>query len=137
MVITGRQPDWIPVAWPHDGLQHDKNAGVAIAQQYADEGVNMLDERATFPDGTNSVEAGIYQLLNLMTTGRFFVFSHLSEWFDEFRMYHRDKGKIVKLLDDLMSATRYAYMMERHAEAEPYEEWEEDYSSQETNSLGY
>ncbi len=34
-------------------------------------------------------------------------------------MYHRKDGKIVKLMDDLMSATRYAVMMERYASAPP------------------
>ncbi len=43
---------------------------------------------------------------------------NLSEWFDEFRMYHRKDGKLVKLNDDLMSATRYAVQSLRHAKTE-------------------
>ena len=46
-----------------------------------------------------------------MQTGRFKVFAHLDDWFEEFRLYHRKDGKVVKLRDDLMSATRYALMM--------------------------
>lgn len=137
LIINRRQPDWIPVSWPHDGLQHDKTAGIQIAQQYMDEGVNMLPNRATFEDGTNSVEAGLYQMLDLMKTGRFYVFSHLNDWFSEFRMYHRDNGKIVKLMDDLMSATRYAYMMIRYAQQEPFDDWEEESGTGSTNALGY
>ena len=34
-------------------------------------------------------------------------------------MYHRKDGLIVKERDDLMSATRYAMMMRRHAIVEP------------------
>ena len=35
---------------------------------------------------------------------------------DEFENYHRDdNGNIVKLVDDLLSALRYAYMMRRYA----------------------
>src|SRR4029077_1283181 len=30
---------WIPVAWPHDGLQHDKGSGEVIAMQYRAQGV--------------------------------------------------------------------------------------------------
>jgi hypothetical protein len=30
-------------------------------------------------------------------------------------MYHRKDGKVVKESDDLMAATRYAYMMRRYA----------------------
>lgn len=105
----------IPVAWPHDGLQHDKGSGEQIAAQYRAQGVAMLPERATFPDGTSGVEAGVLELLDRMQTGRLKVFAHLSDWFEEFRMYHRKDGLIVKERDDRMSATRYAVMMKRHA----------------------
>jgi phage terminase large subunit-like protein len=109
--------EWIPVAWPHDGLQHDKGSGEQLAEQFRKAGVNMLLERATFEDGTNGVEAGIQEMLMRMETGRFKVSKHLKEWFEEFRMYHRKGGKIVKERDDLLSATRYAIMMLRYAEA--------------------
>lgn len=106
---------WIPVAWPHDGLQHDKGSGVQLAQQYKDHGLNMLSERATFTDGSNGVEAGISDMLDRMRTGRFKVFSHCLDFFEEFRMYHRKDGKIVKENDDAISAVRYGLMMLRHA----------------------
>ena len=54
-------------------------------------------------------------MLDRMQTGRLKVFSHLADWLEEFRMYHREEGRIVKLIDDLMSATRYAMMMRRFA----------------------
>ena len=105
----------IPVAWPHDGLQHDKGSGEQIATLYRKEGLAMLAERATFSDGTNGVEAGVLDMLDRMQTGRFKVFRHLNDWWEEFRLYHREDGKIVKENDDLISATRYAFMMRRHA----------------------
>lgn len=111
--------DWIPIAWPHDGLQHDKGSGDALASQYAEQGLNMLPERATFEDGGNGVEAGVIEMLDLMKTGRLKVFAHLTQWFEEFRLYHRKDGKIVKERDDLLAATRYAIMMKRFAETEP------------------
>jgi hypothetical protein len=37
----------------------------------------------------------------------------------EFRQYHRDKGLIVKVFDDLMSATRIACMARRLAREAP------------------
>ena len=116
---------WIPVAWPHDGLQHDKGSGEALANQYRKHGVAMLKYRATHaPDtkagekegeGGNGVEAGLMDMLDRMQTGRLKVAKHLNDWFEEFRLYHRDDGKVVKLNDDLLSATRYALMMLRHA----------------------
>jgi len=114
----GRAPDgtqWLPWAWPHDGLQHDKGSGTQLAEQYREQGLDMLKDRAMFDDGSSGVEAGLMDMLDRMQTGRFKVFSHLSEWFDEFRLYHRKDGKVVKEYDDLMSATRYAIMCLRFA----------------------
>lgn len=117
---------WIPVAWPHDGLQHDKGSGEQLAEIYRDHGVRMLKHRATHPpaagqeegQGGNSVEAGLLDMLERMQTGRFKVAAHLEDWFQEFRMYHRKDGKIVKIDDDLLSATRYAMMMLRFAKVQ-------------------
>ena len=41
--------------------------------------------------------------------------AHLVDWFEEFRTYHRKDGLIVKLRDDLMSASRIGVMMLRYA----------------------
>lgn len=107
--------DWLPWAWPHDGLQHDKGSGEQLAAQYRAQGLNLLRARATFADGSNGLEAGVSEMLDRMQTGRLRVFSHLADWFEEFNLYHRKEGLIVKLNDDLMSATRYAMMMRRFA----------------------
>ena len=58
-------------------------------------------------------------MLDRMQTGRFKVFSNLDAWFEEFRLYHRKDGKIVKVDDDLISACRYGQMMLRHAITKP------------------
>ena len=105
----------LPWAWPHDGLQHDKGSGEQLAKQYKDQGLNMLPERATFQDGTNGLEAGLMEMLDRMQTDRLKIFRHLRDWFEEFNLYHRKDGLVVKLGDDLISATRYAMMMKRKA----------------------
>lgn len=114
---------WQPWAWPADGLQTEKRSGEQLAPAYAEQGFKMLAEPATFEESTGgskvSVEAGVLEMLDLMQTGHFFVFEDLAEWFAEFRMYHRKDGQIVKLRDDLLCATRYAYMMRRFAIHEP------------------
>jgi hypothetical protein len=107
--------DWIPVAWPHDGLQHDKGSGEQLKEQYKSHGLNMLPEKAEHAEGGNGVEAGLMDMLERMETGRFKVFDSLNDWFEEFRLYHRLEGKIVKERDDLMAASRYAVMMLREA----------------------
>ena len=79
----------------------------------------MLHTHAAYEDGTPggnvSVEAGLMDMLDRMQTGRFKVYRHLNDWFEEFRLYHRKDGKVVKEHDDLLSATRYAIMMLRYA----------------------
>lgn len=106
---------WLPWAWPHDGLQHSKDSGEQLKEQYRQQGLRMLDEQARFEDGTNGVEAGLLGMLDRMNTGRLKVDVNLADWWEEFRLYHRKDGKVVKLRDDLMSATRYGIMMLRHA----------------------
>ena len=111
--------DWIPVAWPHDGFQHDKGSGDQLASLYKAQGLKMLHEHATWPDGGNGVEAGIAEMLDRMLTGRWKVFSTCKEWLEERRLYHRKDGKIVKERDDAISASRYALMMRRFAKTKP------------------
>ena len=117
VMFAGAVKPWgdIPYAWPHDGLQHDKGSGEQLAKLYKAQGIKMLPERATFEDGSNGLEAGIAEMLERMQTGRFKVFQHLTEWLEEFNLYHRKDGLIVKERDDLLSATRYAMMMKRYA----------------------
>jgi phage terminase large subunit-like protein len=109
----GRELPW---AWPRDGRRETlEGAGIPLANQYRDQGLNMLYEHAQFEDKSVSVEAGLMDMLTRMQTGRFKVFKHLNDWWEEFRLYHRKDGKVVKEGDDLMSASRYAIMMLRHA----------------------
>lgn len=109
----------IPTAWPLDGLQTEKGSGKQQKEYYEEAGFEMLYERATWEDGSNGVEAGLYEIRDLMRKGKFKIFSGLRDVFDEILQYHRDeKGKIVKVRDDLLDAIRYAYMMKR--EAIPY-----------------
>ena len=95
-----------------------EGAGAALANQYSDQGLELLHEHAEFTDGSVSVEAGLMDMLDRMQTGRFKVFKHLNDWWEEFRLYHRKDGKVVKEGDDLIAATRYALMMLRYARTE-------------------
>ena len=113
--------EWLPWAWPHDGLQHSKDSGVALADQYRKHGLKLMIEHAKYPDGSTGVEAGLMDMLDRMQTGRLKVFSHLNDWFAEFRLYHRKDGKVVKESDDLMSATRYGIMCLSQAATQPEE----------------
>ncbi len=110
----------VPVAWPHDGTAREKGSGEPLAKLYRDHGLNMLAEHATFQSGGYSTEAGVQALEVAMTEGRFKVDATLTEWFEEYSSYHRKDGNIVKVNDDLLSATRIGYMMRRAAKSVPF-----------------
>lgn len=106
----------VPTAWPADGLQTEKGSAKQQKDYYSDAGFNMIYEHSTWPDGSNGVEAGLFEIRELMIQGKFKVFAGLRDFFDEFLQYHRDeKGHINKTRDDLLDAMRYAYMMRRFA----------------------
>lgn len=117
----GAIKDWAahyPVAWPHDGLMHEKGRDNSAQQKdhYSNAGFNMVFEHATWPEGGNSVENGIYEILQKARRGKLKIFRGQGDLMNEWRQYHRDeRGKIVKSMDDMLDALRYAYMMRRFA----------------------
>lgn len=115
----------VPVAWPGDGLQHKQQAegkeAIQLKALYEQAGFYMLHEHATWEDGGNGVWVGIGEINGMFKTGRLYIFSDLFEVLAEIRQYHTKRSKdgkisIVKILDDLLDAIRYAYMMRRYAE---------------------
>lgn len=118
---AGKQ--WLPWAWPHDGRQgggkFDVKEQKQLQQLYADQGLLMLAEHATFENGSNGVEPGVQDMLDRMQTGRFRVFDCCTDFLEEMALYHRKDGLIQKVNDDCISAVRYAFMMRRHAMTPP------------------
>jgi phage terminase large subunit-like protein len=112
----------VPIAWPHDGTAREKGSGDALATIYKRSGLKMLPEHSTMPGGGYSTEAAVTDMQKRMEEGRFKVCEDLVEWWEEFAMYHRDHKPpygIVKVRDDLMSATQKAIMMLRSAKPGP------------------
>ena len=109
----------VPVAWPHDGHQRDKGSGIELAAIYRAQQLPMLPGHATFLGGGNSVEAGIMEMDHRFATGRLRVGAHLGDFFEEYGLYHRKNGLIVKIRDDILSALRGGIMMLRYAKAVP------------------
>lgn len=113
----------VPVAWPHDGMNREKSGGRTLADAYRSHGVNMMSKSARYPKvpgedekgGAQPVEPIVDQVLTRMQTGRFKVFAHLAQWFEEKRSYHRKDNVIVPKRDDILKATFYALMMLRYA----------------------
>lgn len=130
-----------PVAWPHDGNKREM-AGATIKSQYTTLGLRMMGEHATFSDGGMSTEAAILEMQERMRDGRFRVAAHLSDWWAEYRMYHRKlnektgRSEIVKLDDDLLSATMKAVMMKRNGAGGPIEPFLRRRLASSTSAMG-
>ncbi len=113
----------VPIAWPHDGNKQF-GMGDSIQQQYRTYGINLLPEKFSNPpkegkpehSGGIQIMPGIVDMATRMNDGRFKVFEHLLDWWEEYRNYHHKDHKIVDRDDDLMAATRYATGSIRFAE---------------------
>ena len=123
-------------AWPRDGLQEEKGSGGQLIEIYREEGMRAMPIHAQYKSAgrrgrrgqsanpfssTLSVEKGIMDIQQRIENERMKVFATCPLFFQEMRQYHRERGKdgrlkIVKTMDDLMDATRYAIMMLRFAE---------------------
>jgi phage terminase large subunit-like protein len=95
--------EWIPGVIDPACLGSSQIDGRTLMELYSRLGLNLQP-------AVNAVEAGITEVWNLLVSGRLKVMASLSNWFREFRKYHRDdkgSGQIVKHSDHLMDATRY------------------------------
>ncbi|MGH3511445.1 MAG: terminase large subunit domain-containing protein [Pseudonocardiaceae bacterium] len=112
----------VPVAWPHDGNQRQQGSGdlVPLAELYRKHGAKMLREHATFESGGYSFEAGVQEMEDRMLTNRLKLNRMMVLWQEEYSTYHRERGLVVKINDDLLSATRIAVMMRRKARCIPF-----------------
>jgi hypothetical protein len=79
--------------------------GQQLLQLYRRNGLKLIT-------ADNAVESGIYNVWSRLSTGRLkIVKGPMTQWLEEYRMYRRDeKGKVVKIHDHLMDATRYLMM---------------------------
>jgi phage terminase large subunit-like protein len=125
--------EWIPGVVDPAARGRNQKDGAQLLQSYIDLG---LDLETAF----NGVESGLYEVWQRMSSGRLKVFSSLTNWLSEFRLYRRDeKGHIVKVNDHLMDATRYLVMsgLER-AKTKPVEKQEkQQYYSASGRSSGW
>jgi phage terminase large subunit-like protein len=92
---------WIKGAIDPNARGRSQIDGEALFRLYRLEGLKI------FP-ADNSVETGIYEVWDRLSTGRLKVFKSLTKTLHEMSLYRRDlKGKIVKTNDHIMDAMRY------------------------------
>lgn len=93
--------DWIQLAIDSASHGRSQTDGQNLFKMYSDAGLNITN-------ADKAVEAGIQDVLTLLTSGRLKIFSTCTNIIKEIRMYRRDeKGKIVKKDDHVMDALRY------------------------------
>ena len=98
---------WIPGVVDPAARGRSQRDGTQLLELYRKAGLDL-------EPAVNAVEAGIFACEQLMYGGRLKVFTSLSNWYSEFRMYRRDQeGRIVKEFDHLMDAFRYLIMSGR------------------------
>lgn len=96
-----RRGEWLPGVIDPAARGRSPRDGGKLIDDYNDLGLHL-----NFAE--NAVEAGLFECYQRMTTSRLRVFSHLSNYWREYRLYRRDKhGKVVKEMDHLMDCQRY------------------------------
>lgn len=99
-----RRGEWMTGAIDPASRGRGQSDGSQLLVSYAELGLNLVP-------AINAVDAGLMDLYTRMSNGRLKVFSSLTNWWIEKRLYRRDeKGNIVKDRDHLMDATRYLEM---------------------------
>lgn len=95
---------WIPGVIDPASCGSSQVDGTRLIDAYRELGLSI-------GQADNAVEAGIFKVWNLLTTGRLKVFRSLQNLLGEFRLYQRDSdGKIKKQNDHALDALRYAVM---------------------------
>lgn len=93
--------EWLPGVFDTAARGRQQRDGEQLLQDYLDLGLILTP-------AVNAVEAGIYEVVTRLSTGRMKVFRTLQNWLKEQRLYRRDaKGRVVKGNDHAMDATRY------------------------------
>lgn len=115
--IRGRGA-WIPGVIDPAARGRNQVDGTSLLVRYRTLGLDLTE-------ANNAVESGLCEVWERLSSGRLKVFSTLSAWLGEYRIYRRDeKGKIVKSNDHLMDGTRYLAMSGVGlARFRPAEEW--------------
>lgn len=118
----------VPVAWPHDGRNSETDGKTKISR-YKELGMQALNKPVAMPGSKRGMvmplEGSIQLLYEWMEAGKFKVFAGNHHFFSEKALYRREKVKtrqggvdqqsdyaissVVKEMDDVMDAVRYAF----------------------------
>jgi len=92
---------WLPGVIDPASRGRQQRDGQQLIHDYRELGLDLLP-------ATNSVESGLYAVLERFASGRLKIFRTCQNTVAEWRLYRRDeKGKVVKEFDHAMDALRY------------------------------
>ena len=95
---------WIPGAIDPASNRGSERDGKRLLAEYKQHGLNLYL-------ANNSVEAGLERCINALGMQKVKVFTTCTNFFNEFRVYHRDEhGRVVRKNNHLMDAFRYLLM---------------------------
>ena len=95
---------WIPGVIDPASRGRGSSDGVQMLAQYKELGLDLTEAE-------NAVEAGIFAVWNLLTSGRLKIFSSCQNLLKEYLLYRRDlNGRVVKENDHALDALRYLVM---------------------------
>lgn len=99
--------EWIPGVIDPAARGRGQRDGKQLIEDYRGLGLDLEIAK-------NAVESGIYEVLQLLSSGKLKVYKSLANWLMEYRIYQRDvNGKVIKANDHLMDATRYLILSGR------------------------
>ncbi len=105
---------WVQGAIDPAARGRGQKDGEQLLENYVDLGLDLIP-------ATNAREAGIYEVWQALSSGQLKVFSNLTNWLAEYRIYRRDeKGRVVKENDHAMDATRYLKASDVEWRQEPF-----------------
>lgn len=92
--------EWIPGVIDPAARGRQQADGKQLLLDYINLGLKLTP-------ANNAVEAGLFAVWERLSTGRLKIFKTLRDWQNEYRLYRREDGKVVKEHDHLMDAMRY------------------------------
>lgn len=116
---------WIPGVIDPSARGRSQVDGRQLLGMYRELGLELTE-------ADNAVEAGIYQILTRLGSGRLKIFKSCQNLLSEMRLYRRDeKGKVVKERDHLCDCLRYGWSrfldVAKAAPAKPAERDEDEW----------
>lgn len=104
--------DWMSGAIDPASKNRSQSDGQQLLVSYRKLGLRLRE-------ANNAVESGIQTVWSLLAAGKLKIFANCYNFLNEYILYRREKGNVVKENDHLMDALRYGIVEHRYASLKP------------------